>query len=90
MSKYDPLQAFLTRRGAPITFALDELNLLVPGGLPHSAFEHESWWNDDSGHPQSQAWQHAGFRADVDLTRGQVRFVPLHSGHLGTAIHCAI
>ena len=76
MSKYDALHGFLTRRSEAITLALDELDLMVPGGLPRSAFEHEAWWDNDHAHPQSRSWGDAGFCAQVDLARGQVRFAP--------------
>lgn len=81
MSKYDPLQGFLTRRSEAITLALDEVSLMVPGGLPRSAFAHEEWWRNDHTHPQSRSWGDAGFCAEVDLARRRVRFVPSHPDH---------
>ena len=84
MSKYDPLQAFLSRRDGPITLALDELDLMLRGGLPRSAYEDEAWWSDDA-RPHSRSWRQPGFHADTDLTHRQVRFVPMLSRHMGTA-----
>ena len=58
-------------------FTLDELNTLIPGGLPPSAFLYEAWWNnDDRSHHHCRAWGDAGYRTQVDLSRKQVRFVP--------------
>lgn len=84
MSKYDPLQAFLARRDGPITLALDELDLMLRGGLPRAAYERDAWWSDNAARPHSRSWRQAGFRADADLARRRVRFVPILSGHMGT------
>ena len=77
MSKYDALRDHLRRRSGEVTYRLDDLADLVPGGLPPSAYRHPAWWaNGDRSHPHSQSWGDAGYTAHPDLARGVVRFVP--------------
>lgn len=77
MSKYDVLRDHLQHQSGYVIFTLDELDALIPGGLPPSASLYEIWWNnDDPSHLPSRAWGDAGYRARVDLARKQVRFVP--------------
>ena len=77
MPKYKSLQTLLQHQSGVADFTLDELDTLIPGGLPPSAYLYEAWWStDDPSHHQSDAWRDAGYRAQVDLERKQVRFVP--------------
>jgi hypothetical protein len=76
MSKYDVLRDHLERQSGYVNFTLDELNALIPGGLPPSASLYEAWWNnEDASHHHCRSWGDAGYRAKVDLARKQVRFV---------------
>lgn len=77
MSKYDALRSHLQQQSGYVNFTFDELNALIPGGLPPSAYRYEAWWNnDDPSHHHSSAWGDTGYRSQVDLARKQVRFVP--------------
>lgn len=77
MSKYDVLRDHLQRQTGYVDFTLDELDALIPGGLPPSARQYEIWWmNNDPSHHHSRSWGEAGYRVQVDLARKHVRFVP--------------
>lgn len=77
MSKYDPLHEHLAKQSGYVNFQLDELSQLIPGGLPPSAYTYEAWWNnDDPSHPHCRSWGDAGYKAQVDLARKHVRFIP--------------
>ena len=74
MAKYDPLKAHLGGRGKQVVMTFDEIADLV-GGLPASAREYQAWWNNhDSTHPQSKAWNDAGYLARPHLALLQVTF----------------
>lgn len=67
MSKYGPLHELLRRQDATtLTLTFDQINDLVPGGLPASAYRHRPWWGNDSsgGHVQAVAWRDAGWVVD--------------------------
>jgi hypothetical protein len=78
-TKYLPMRKMLldaADRGAQeITSTFDELDRLIPGGLPSSARRHRAWWSN-SGQPHSEVWRGAGWLVDgVDqFGRGWVRF----------------
>jgi hypothetical protein len=57
--------------------AFEEVEKILEGGLPASAWQHRSWWaNDSVSHVQSQQWLDAGWRvAKVNLTERKVSFV---------------
>ncbi|WP_349876721.1 hypothetical protein ABIH81_21670 [Micromonospora sp. HUAS YX12] len=77
MSKYDGLRDHLRTRAGTVTYSLDEVSDLVPGGLPPSAYRYAAWWaNGDRTHSHSRSWQDAGYTAHPDLTLRRVRFVP--------------
>ena len=77
-SKYAPLARLLTTCGADVvemTFA--EVDRVVPGGLPESAYRYRTWWTVSVGNSaQSRhGWTGAGYRVSrVDLTNGVVVF----------------
>ena len=78
MAKYDPLRNELRRRGQPrITMTFSEIDQLVAGGLPNSAYQYEAWWgNSGESHVQWHAWREAGYRVDrYDLAARTVTFV---------------
>lgn len=77
MPKYRSLQALLEGHSGAVELTLDEVDALVPGGLPASAYLYEAWWdNQNPTHHQSDAWANAGYQAQVDLARKEVRFSP--------------
>ena len=77
MSKYDALTDILNRSGSG-EYLMDQLNEVIPGGLPRSAYDWEAWWNnDDPSHHHCQSWAAAGLVARPDLGRKLVRFESL-------------
>jgi hypothetical protein len=80
MSKYDTLTRFLKHQAGTAEYPIDQLNELVPGGLPASARKYEAWWNNnDPSHHHCQSWATAGFTAHPDLRRAVVRFDPIRA-----------
>jgi len=79
MAKYDPLRDELRKRGQPrVTMTFAEIDQLVPGGLPNSAYQYQAWWANEreTRHVQSLAWCEAGYRVDrCDLAARTVTFV---------------
>jgi hypothetical protein len=81
MSKYATLRDWLRQSGrAKVRMSFDQLDDLVPGGLPPSAHRHDAWWNNESGpgstHSQSRlGWMAAGYHVErVDRDRRYVIF----------------
>jgi hypothetical protein len=73
--KYDALTDWLSQRGGTVEVPLDELDEVVPGGLPRSARTYPEWWSNTASNPQGRAWLAAGRRVEmVDLRSGRVRF----------------
>lgn len=79
MEKYDGLTSFLEevdkRR---IVLSFEEINELVDGALPSSAFKHRPWWaNRTEGRgSQNLAWQSVGWETrDVNMDLDEVTFV---------------
>ena len=77
MPKYDPLEAYLKRRGSPeIELAFEEVERIIGSKLPESASRPQWWANEtspDSSHVQCKAWRNAGYDAFL-LPRGHVLF----------------
>jgi hypothetical protein len=77
-SKYAPLAQLLADSGAEViemTFA--EIDRVVPGGLPESAYGYRTWWTVHVGNSaQSRhGWISVGYRVcRVDLTERLVTF----------------
>jgi hypothetical protein len=77
MSKFDAIRDLLRDQTGVVEMPFDDLSNVIRGGLPKSAYDWNIWWsNDDSTHSQSRSWGDAGYRAEPDLTRKTVRFVP--------------
>jgi hypothetical protein len=78
MAKYDDLGKYLhhiTEHEVHLTF--DQIEAIVPGGIPPSAFNHAAWWaNEESGsHVHALAWMDSGWRVTrLDLTGQSVTF----------------
>ena len=83
-SKYAPLARLLTTCGADVvemTFA--EVDRVVPGGLPESAYRYRTWWTVSVGNSaQSRhGWIDAGYRVlRVDLAKHTVTFIKAAEG----------
>jgi CBS domain-containing protein len=76
-SKYAALADFLAQlETSSVTLDLDRIQSELGVELPPSAYQHRSWWaNDSSSHMQALAWLSAGWRVeDVDLSSKQVVF----------------
>jgi hypothetical protein len=57
-----------------------EINELVPGGLPPSAYRHDAWWSNEddpsSTHSQSRlGWMAAGYTVVADRASLRVTFM---------------
>jgi hypothetical protein len=75
MSKYDPLQDYLSEKTAStVTLTFSNIEDLI-GALPPSARKYLVWWrNNDSSHQQCRAWGEVGYDAHPDLCGQQVTF----------------
>jgi hypothetical protein len=77
VAKYEPLEQFLksqTTSQVPMTFS--EIERLLEGKLPTSAYRHRPWWaNEAAGHSHAKAWLAAGYEtAQVDMTARKLVF----------------
>lgn len=77
MAKYEPLEQFLksqTTSQVPMTFG--EIERLLEGKLPTSAYRHRPWWaNEAVGHSHAKAWLAAGYEtAQVDMAARKLVF----------------
>ena len=79
MSKYDSFAQFLRGQDGPsITMTFDQIERIVDGGLPGSAYDHRPWWANryDGKDAQNLGWQSAGWETkDVDMAARRVTFV---------------
>ncbi len=69
MARYDPLRRFLAQQtGDEVAMSFAELERIIGGRLPSSAFQGNAWWsNNPTNHAQANAWLDAGFEtAKVD------------------------
>lgn len=78
-SRYTPLIDWLQSQPGnieqiPISF--QEIEEIIDGKLPKSAYSHRAWWaNDTQGHTHSQLWLEAGWRsAYINMTNQHVTF----------------
>lgn len=77
MSKYEPLEAFLSRQSVDsIEMTFDQIEKVLDSKLPKSARAYRPWWaNSAAGHVNAQAWLRAGFEAfEVDMEREKLVF----------------
>jgi hypothetical protein len=84
MSKYHGLSNFLSEvEGEKVVLTFEEINGLVEGELPDSAFKHRPWWANRTEGKGSQnlAWQSVGWETrDVDMELDEVTFVRVKPG----------
>ncbi len=83
MTKYDPLRVFLAGRSeseVPANFR--EIEAIVGGRLPPSAFKYRAWWsNNADNHVNARAWLAAGYETDrVDMNSQTLIFRRLVRG----------
>lgn len=79
MSKYDALRQLLEPHTDRVTVTFEDLDKLLPGGLPVSAYTRDAWWGNevDGRHVQARAWRAAGFRARPDRAAQLAHFDPI-------------
>lgn len=78
MSKYDPLQTYLSRQAQrEAAMAFGEIERVLGFPLPPSARRHQAWWANNVGtHVNARAWRAAGWKTSrVDLASERVVFV---------------
>jgi CBS domain-containing protein len=75
-SKYAALADWLqSQPGAKdeVRLTFEEIEQIIGGSLPASAYEHRAWWaNDSQGHPHSQLWLEVGWRAGYRNIAGRI------------------
>lgn len=78
MSKYTPLQTYLSRQTQrESAMAFGEIEQVLGFALPPSARRHPAWWANNVGtHVNARAWRNAGWKTSrVDLASERVVFV---------------
>lgn len=77
MAKYDPFEAYLSRRSdEEFELSFEEVERIVGDALPMSASRPQWWANETdpgSSHVQSRSWRNAGYDAFL-LPQGRVLF----------------
>ena len=60
-----------------VKFSFEEVEEIIGGKLPKSAYTHRVWWaNDPVGHPHSKLWLEIGWRRSyLSMTENHVTFV---------------
>jgi hypothetical protein len=67
-SKYQALEDYLREKSntdSVITLDLDQIEVIIGGSLPLSAYQHREWWfnqTDEPNRPQAKAWIEAGYQ----------------------------
>ena len=76
MNRYSQLTPLLlSNSDAMVILTFDELDEIVPGGLPESAKKYPTWWtNSATSQPHAKAWLDAGRRASVDVKNKRTTF----------------
>jgi transposase len=77
-SKYEQLRIELAKQWpAEVSLSFRDIERLVRGGLPRSAYDHSAWWikRDLANSTQARAWYGAGYRVGcADEKQQLVRF----------------
>lgn len=78
-SKYTALADWLKSQPVQIDrvdLSFDQIEEIIGGNLPASAYKHRAWWaNDSHSHTHSQLWLEVGWRRNrLNLTEHQVAF----------------
>jgi CBS domain-containing protein len=79
-SKYAALADWLQSqpgRVDMVELSFEEIESIIGGALPVSAYEHRAWWsNDSTGHPHARMWLDTGWRSSsLNMTDRKVTFV---------------
>jgi hypothetical protein len=78
VSRYSPLQSFLTANPQPsVVLSYQEIEELIGRRLPNTAYgsAKRQWWANTETHSQALAWLRAGRRAKLDVERDRVTFI---------------
>ncbi|MGD1907280.1 MAG: helix-turn-helix transcriptional regulator [Leptolyngbyaceae cyanobacterium] len=81
-SKYYPLYQYLQQQARrEVGMAIAEIEALLPGPLPKSAWTQKAWWSNRSrGALQATAWISAGYHTHtIDLDQQRVTFRPFQA-----------
>lgn len=82
MAEYDGLRRHLRdRQTSPCMVSFEEVAVLVPGGLPSSAYNHLAWWSNRDSRSEAAAWLAAGWRTES----GELVSAQSDLRHLGRA-----
>jgi len=77
-NRYARLREFLANQPEEreiVTLKFREIEEIIGGKLPASAYKHRAWWaNDSLNHVQSREWLNAGWRASVTISNETVTF----------------
>jgi hypothetical protein len=76
IARYNPLRDFLaTYRATQLQLAFEQIENMIGSKLETAAYTFKSWWENDKGNPQANAWLEAGWEvADVVLEQRKVIF----------------
>ncbi len=80
MSKYSPLQAYLSSLPAEqkeITLSFEQIERILQDRLPLSAVRHGAWWANevDGSHVEAHSWMDAGWKVEgFDQKQKWVKF----------------
>ncbi|MFN3731276.1 endonuclease NucS domain-containing protein [Comamonas testosteroni] len=91
MSRYAQLTSvLLSNPAAQVILTFDELDKIVPGGLPASAKQYPAWWaNNASSQPHAKYWLDAGRRATPNFKANRAVFTldaSIDTGELAAAV----
>ena len=78
-SRYAPLALWLQQQPPEtetVTLSFGEVEGIIDGELPRSAYRHRSWWaNDPASQVQAQQWLEVGWQvASINMSAQRVRF----------------
>jgi uncharacterized Zn finger protein (UPF0148 family) len=76
IARYNPLRDFLaTYRATQLHLAFEQIEKMIGRKLETAAYTFKSWWENDRGNPQANAWLEAGWEVvDVILEQRTVIF----------------
>jgi len=84
--KYTPLEKYLAglpESTAEITLTFVQIETILAGKLPASAYEDRRWWDHatEGNHRSTRSWANAGWRVEsLDVNARWVKFVPVRQG----------
>jgi hypothetical protein len=80
--KYTPLEKYLSdlpKSTREMTLTFEQIEKILAGKLPASAFEDRRWWDHETegNHRNTRAWSNAGWRVEsLDVNEKWVKFAP--------------